>query len=540
MVRYSPKNNDIMFGWESIFRTINSTRDALPEVTDIDYVFNIESIDVSELKAKPEQNQPWFVGNSTRLPSYTYNTEYKIGSGSLSGQLKHAHCIDAVLAATAVVDETTYDDITIEGMGDGRKSFFIAFNHGTARSKSLGGCYGVELTVEGKENDYVTFDMPIMSAIMIDNRRPMAYGLPAFPNTFAGTETFTIASKTATMGAATHTTVSSLIAAVNVALAGATASAITEVECVATRYYSAGWKDGIAFRAADGVTSFILTDGTGTPFASALLFNMDGYTTPQTYPAGDLTPNVGQVDISTSPFHWKHVAVEFSIGGVIKTGDDPEDDYQVESFKVNVKNNTEYKFGAPNTGAQQHATWIKETNLEYELELVMYPTDDEMWTLGPAENDYIEQLVGVGTIAVSDETSFVVGDTITGATSGAVGIVTSISTEDQLDLKNVVGTFTTETINGSVSLAETTTTAVFVPDASAKEVACTITLQRDTDDYIEIEATDLVIGPLPEQLSAITDGVDPITVTMKPAKKSSTLYAYAHDPLHDNSYSLTY
>lgn len=352
----------MLFGWENNFKQPNLSEIAAV-VADVDWVLNIDSLDVSELKPKTERSFPWYVGNSSRIVSMTYDSEYKPGSGSISGQLKHARPIATVLGVTSLTNQTTYYQVQLSD-GSVRESYFLYFNHGANRAKSLNGCISNEISIEGKEGDFVTYDMSLISAKMF-----------------------------------------------NIAAAFIDPTKITEMTA-----------------------------------------------------------------LDTSPFHWKHCAIKIvdDVGGVatnlITEG---IDDTQFESFKITIKNNTEFKFGAPSTGGQKWASWYKETTIEAEIELTLYPstTDgDFLWSLGPEETEYIDYYIAGGPLAA----------------------YTSLGIE--------------------------------------------ITLQRDTNDFIRFRFDKLVVEAISESLEAIDSGVDPVTITFKLAESLSSIDVYSDDPiLHTDS-----
>lgn len=140
------------------------SKDHPPVSSDVDWVLNLESQAMLDLKPKPENVQKYYVGNRSRKYSYTYLTHWQPGSGSITGDLKSYHVLDAILGcSTQASDQTTYDLITMDGGGDGRKSFFSVYRHGT-RYKSIIGMTANSLTLNMSEGSEVTFDMSVQTA----------------------------------------------------------------------------------------------------------------------------------------------------------------------------------------------------------------------------------------------------------------------------------------------------------------------------------------------------------------------------------------
>ena len=168
MTRFSVKNNLVLFGWEAAFKKIDGTNEAVPILGDLEWALNLNTFPIAEIKPKMERESPWYVGNSTRKPSYTYESEFKAGDGSLENPLKNARVLAAVLGVTSLTDNTTYTTVVLDGNGDRRESFFAYFAHGTKRAKSINGMMAKEVSIDAKEGEFVTFSMSCLSARMWD------------------------------------------------------------------------------------------------------------------------------------------------------------------------------------------------------------------------------------------------------------------------------------------------------------------------------------------------------------------------------------
>ena len=280
MVRYNPKDNQLFFGWEmGGFKQPNASEIAAV-VADIDFAENVDSIDLDPIKPKTDRVQKWFVGNASRVNSFTYDGQYTPGSGSISGELKHGQVIDAVLGIESIAAYGSGRHvIALDGTAVARKTFFAYFNHGDSRAKSINGCSGTSIAISGNENSFITYDLSILSARMFD----ISSGVPFAPSNLADKE-----------------------------------------------------------------------------------------------------------DITRSPFHWKHTAIDFTYDGIGGTSILSLDG-QFESFSATITNNIEYKFGAPSSGGQQWSSWFKEMKLDVEISLTFYPSTTDalsIWELAPSENEY--------------------------------------------------------------------------------------------------------------------------------------------------------
>ncbi len=169
MTRYTVKKSKVGFGWEDGgFRQISSTYDNPPlAASDIDWNLFTSELDLSEGKPTMERDQPHYVGTDSRLPTHTFEGAYKNGELTLSGNLRYAHVLNAVLgqctstttASTAIFRHT----ITI---GD-RTSFFTYFVHGNGTDKHIKALLGSkadEVTIEGKEDSPVTVELKCLNA----------------------------------------------------------------------------------------------------------------------------------------------------------------------------------------------------------------------------------------------------------------------------------------------------------------------------------------------------------------------------------------
>ena len=93
------------------------------------------------------------------------------------------------------------------------------------------------------------------------------------------------------------------------------------------------------------------------------------------------------LDPTVPYFHWKHSAVNLTIGGVTYTSSTQN---QVEGWKINYKNDTKYKHGSPSTGGQANPNYSTEGKFEPEITLTLYPEDTKLWALSPHENKYAD------------------------------------------------------------------------------------------------------------------------------------------------------
>lgn len=335
MTRFAVKNNRVIMGWEGAFRFLNGTSEEVAIITDAEFVLHMESISVDEIKPQMERLPKWYVNNSTRKNSHTYDSDFKVGSGSLSGDFKHGHLLDAVMGGVTVTDQTTYDEARIAG-GD-RSSLFVHFNHGAKRAKQMIGVTVGELTINTSEGEIVTFNASVMSAKILD---------------------------------------------------------------------------------APPIT-------------------------------GDLS---AMIDTNTPPFHWKHVKICISFDGMASSYNTLTRNY-VESAKVTIKNETEYKNGAQSETTSENPNYYIEKKFEVEVEVTLYPDDEVIWLFAPSESEYNDYGTK-GTLHYENLAVgvFVVGETVTGATSGETGIVVANWDSNKLFIRNKSGAFESgEQIEGGTS-----------------------------------------------------------------------------------------
>jgi len=282
MTRFQTKYSKVAFGWETAFRKINATYDAPNFVnTEFDFTLNFTDIDLSDAKPKYDRTQKHYVGKSSRLPTGTYEGEFKNGSLSISGDLKHAHVINAVLGKMTTLNNTTSVGCWSHTMYEGdRPSFFAYLVKGNTAAaghiQNFIGCKVDDLSIEGKEGSEVTFDLTALVAKRVN------------------------CSTLYTIPAAIQSTL-------------------------------------------------------------------------------DRTPY----------YHFKHAAIDLEIGGASYTTTAQN---QVERFKINFKQNSAYKHGAPASGGQLNANYDKEGAFDVNLELDIYPEDNVLWELSPSDNLYQDKV----------------------------------------------------------------------------------------------------------------------------------------------------
>jgi len=395
MPRYAVKNNKAYFGWETGgFKKIGSTIAAPTSESDFDWVLNMESIPLDELKPKKERIQKWFVNNATRKMSYTYDTEYKAAEGSLSGDFKHSRVIDAVLGVDTRTPQSGYDEVIFDGEGNSRKTFFGYFEHGSSRAKSLHGMLGTELAIEMAEGDMVTFSLSTMVAQMIDiasaisitdnkkdglrnlTREPFHWkhvaikltdGDPAGTHESLVLETgnsyqMVTQSGLATMGTATGLAGSTYKFKVNTIEYDVTTLADNTYQLLLTELNtntSPSLPSNFYFRMTQGVLTCVSKDGTSVVLA-----------------IGDTADMFATMTLHTG----------------FATAVDNIDGTEYESCTFTIANNSDMKFGAPSTGGQQWASWYREMAFEVTVEISMFPDvlDTILMELGPAENQYTD------------------------------------------------------------------------------------------------------------------------------------------------------
>lgn len=470
MARLTVKNNLFMFGWEGAFKKINGTTEAVPSSqNDLDFAINMESFSLSELKPKTERDSKWFVGNSTRKNSYTYDSDFKAGEGSAGDQLKNARPLAMVLGVTSVTSQTTYDQVQLSE-GDDRESLFCYFDHGAKRSKAITGCLCKELTIDAKEGEFVTFDSSILTAKMWDmsgspltietskknalidiDREPFHWKHASLkiydgdPTTGTlNTDFYNLLYETGQayqflgLSGIVPTTDDGLTAAVHYYEVDSveysfTPTAGDDMSDLVDKLNTATTDNNFVFKLRGSDIVCISLDGSTIDLQDGT--TGDGMTTYNLFTVLGNTPGT-----------------ESSGGGS-----------EFESCKLTITNNTEYKHGAPSSGGQLHANWYKEMLFTVSAEITLYPSvvDDILWRLGPEETNYI------------DYSGWLLKD----------------------------------------------------------ELGFELILSRDTHDFIRIQLTKLQIETITEELSNIEAGVDPVTLTIKLAEESSVIDAYSEDPL---------
>jgi len=290
MTRFQTKYSKVAFGWETSFRKINATYDhAVSADTEFDFTLNFTDIDLSDAKPKYERTQKHYVGKASRLPTGTYEGEFKNGSLSISGDLKHGHIINSVLGTMTAANNTSSDGCYVHQMYEAdRPSFFVYTVKGSsateAHAQVLLGCKTDDLTIEGKEGSEITFDLTALVAKRVNCAT--IYDIPA-----------------------------------------------------------------------------------------AIQSNLD----------------------RTPYFHFKHAAINLTIGSATYTSTSQN---QVERFKINFKQNSAYKHGAPASGGQLNANYDKEGAFDVELELDIYPEDNVLWEISPSDAMY-QEIYASSTIALT-------------------------------------------------------------------------------------------------------------------------------------------
>lgn len=484
MTRFSVKNNLVLFGWEGAFKKIDGSTEAAASLeAQLDWALNLDSFPVVDLKPKMDRTSPWYVGNSTRKPSYTYESQFKAGDGSLGNPFKNARVLAAVLGVTSVTDNTTYTSVVLDGNGDSRESFFAYFQHGSKRAKSINGMMCKELSIDAKENEFVSFDMGCLSARMFDmtggqitvtsNKQSNLVDIDREPFHWKHVSTKLVdGDPSGTYSNLLYET-GRAYQFIGVPASYTTTTPIvpTDLHGIAAATYSihigvtGGGGDLLAVIVGaaetyedlvDEINSDLTVRDTGQDYLVrfvggdlVVIATTDGAVTDGIL-LGDAASGTSLLD-------------QFGDTGATPETESTSDGAEVESCKVTITNNTEYKFGAPSSGGQTTANWYKEQLFEVSVELTLYPSivDDILWSLGPEKTQYVD--------------------------------------------------YSQWLINDSVGFE--------------------IKFTRSTNDFVLIRLTKLQIQEISEILENIESGVDPVTITLNMAESASSLAVTADDPL---------
>lgn len=172
MTRYQTKYSKLVFGWETAFRQISTTYDN-PVVSTDEMAFTINTVDqdLSDGKPKMERTQKHYLNKSSRLPTGTYEGEFKNGSLSLTGDLKYAHLINAVMGTMAAANNVSSTGYFVHNMYIGDRpsmfAYYVTGNSATGTDnhiRNILGCKCDDLSIEGKEGTEVTFDATLLTA----------------------------------------------------------------------------------------------------------------------------------------------------------------------------------------------------------------------------------------------------------------------------------------------------------------------------------------------------------------------------------------
>ncbi len=158
-------------------------------------------------------------------------------------------------------------------------------------------------------------------------------------------------------------------------------------------------------------------------------------------------------------FHWKHVSIGISFDNMNSFYNVSSRNY-IESSKLTIKNETEYKNGSQADVGSEYANYYKEKLFDSEIELTLYPEDEVPWLFDPSQSKYSDYGTKGSITYDTLVGSFVVGETVTGGTSGSTGVVvavwTSTSTTGVIFITNKSDSFESEetitTASGSASI----------------------------------------------------------------------------------------
>lgn len=531
MSRFTTRDNRVYFGWEDSFRIVDSTKDKVTVVGDVDWALNLESLDLGEYKPKMEREQKHYINTNSRKVSQTHEGEFTVGSGSLGRELKHAHPIDAVIGASSAIDQTTYDEIEL-GDENNRKSFFMHYEHSDVHIKDLHGCIANEINISGSEGDYVTFDLGIQTAIFIDSGAYVGdlsakddFDDPAFHwkhcrielslddgvtwytiETKNQVESFKIGIKQDTdmkFGAQKDTTIthanyyitkeSSFTVELTMYPEDESLWLFSPSDSVYALY------GGIlgSIRYTSKVTSFahgmtvtgVTSSATGVVVYVSVIDSANGYIFLKNISGTFVSNEV--LNVSGSGYATSFTATQ-TVDMNITAGDDSglgADDYY---FIVNGKT-----YSITSDGSMSYT----------ELAAAM---DSELTADG---------------ISVS----IVAGDFVFVADSHGPNsiLVTQATTYGSYELWEALAVVTYTILDATNSFNQ-------------GKLRFNLLMERDTNDSIYLRFRELVCDGCSESFESIDKGVDPVTFTMRNANYLSSVTGTVKDPLHDNSYSYKY
>ena len=513
-----------MFGWESAFRLLDGSVEAEADIDDVDFVLQMESVSVGEIKPKMERLPKWYVNNNTRKSTYTYDSDFKVGTSSLSGDLKHGHLIDAVLGGTTVTDQTTYDEVRIVG-GD-RSSMFLHFNHGDKRAKQLIGIIVSDLTINASEGNIVTFESTLMSAKQL-NASPITGSISAFQS--VETPPFhwkhvRIALSLDNMASSYNSNSRNYVEACKLVIKNETE-----------------YKNGAQSEQASEYANYYIEK----KFEVEVEITM--------YPEDDVlwlfAPSESKyMDYGDKgTLHYENLSGTFEIGETITGGTSLETAIVVadwDSNKLFIRNKSgEFTVGETFTGGSSGATAdmvdpyqefglssvTGDTPLAFSTSYSVLVNGKTYTVTAPADPDtytYAELVSDLDTLLDADDMDCTIVSTDIRIASQADG-PESINIQKVVegnDLLTALDTVPDDPIGGYIG----------------GHLSFKITLERETNDFIEFYSRSLQLDPISEVLENIDTGVDAITFTGKLAKSTSDFSVWIQSLLHDNSYSVKY
>lgn len=459
MTRFNVKHSRIAVGNEYSFRQIASTYDsAVTASTQLTTVFKIQDIDLSEATPAYERDQPSYIGNTTRLPSYTEEGGFANGNLEFSGRLHYGGLLNLTLGPSTTADGTQgYQEFGLSGL----KST-------TTTGLSTTTQYYFKVAVDGaaaSEFD-ITTDTDVTYAAII-----ALLNAAVTTVTFALTLEGDLRCTSDTLGATSAVAITAGTTGTDllVTLTGFTAME-TAVAGSANYEHSIAIGDRPTFFAHYEIGN-VAVGGSGTIIAEDLLgCAVDELTLSAKenaeveFSAKALVAKKVSSTTFTSPsatlsvpyMHWKHVAFNLRIGDSVYTSSTQN---YVESFKINIKNNLTYKTAAPSSGGLAHANFYKEGLLESSIDFDIYPEDNQLWELGPHDSMYADK-----------------------ATSSTIDLY--------------------------------------------------VTFKRSSTDYIRLYFEDLTITKISKKIPAISDGIIPASVTLKPAQSTSVIRALCVDNIN--------
>lgn len=450
MARYTPKNNKVYFGWEGDFKKIDGATVDEAEFADVDFMVNLESIDIDTIKPKTERTQKWFLGNTTRVNSYTYDTQYTPGSGSFGGELKHGHLIDAVCGGAVATQTnsgyqecglehktlldltglaiTTLYDFGVNVDGAGSVNYTIDTTGETVEFENIIDLMNESIDTNSAEDDayfsLVDGDLRCTSYLTGGSSTIALAAGSGNTDLFATLTGFT-AFKTAIIGGSYDT--------ITLSGGGVRSSFFMRFEhgtshmkdllgCIGTEITLNGSENSFTTYTANLLSARMYPDVNATVLS------------------GDAS---NMEDVDRPPYHWKHASISLSLdnGMSVYTANSRN---QVESVETIIRNLTEYKFGAPSTGGTKWANWFKEMKFESEANITVFPEDEVLWLICPSENEYVNYST-MATVRYDGMTvAFTKKLLVTGGTSGANGYIVydyNTGTNGFLFLKTVSGSF---------------------------------------------------------------------------------------------------